>query len=250
MTHTIGVIGSGHLLKHMMPALINTGDRFVISKRGSAVSSELARTFGVEVSDNNQSIVDQSDIVILAVRPFDAVAVCDVLTFSPDQTVLSLCAGISSSELAPCVSPARLVMAMPVVAAEFAESPTLMFPEDVRCRAVLQTCGPVLTLEREDHFGPASTIACYYGWLQELISQMADWVSAHGVDPETARMLTSQMTRAAGTTVRERATTPIPELVSELATPRSFTLKGLEVLRDADAFAPWKSAADALYRQD
>ena len=58
MTQTIGVIGSGHLVKHMMPALIATGARFVISKRGTAVSSELSRTFGVEVSDNNQSIVD------------------------------------------------------------------------------------------------------------------------------------------------------------------------------------------------
>jgi pyrroline-5-carboxylate reductase len=58
------------------------------------------------------------------------------------------------------------------------------------------------------------------------------------------------MTRAAGTAVRERMETPVAELVSELATPHSYTLKGLEVLREADAFAPWKQAADALYTQD
>lgn len=250
MTKTIGIVGSGHLIKHMMPAMISSSARFVISQRGRKVSGELAHEFGVEVTADNQYIVDQSDIVILAVRPFDAVAVCDLLTFSDNHTVLSLCAGITSSDLTPSVCPANLVMAIPVVAAQFGESPTLMFPEDRRCRAILETCGPVLTLEDEDSFAPASAIACYYGWLQELISQMSDWVSAHGVDPGTARLLTAQMTRAAGTSVRERMDTAAPELVSELATPRSYTLKGLEVLREADAFAPWKRAADASYRQD
>lgn len=250
MTKTVGVIGTGHLIKHMMPSMIKAGTRFVISERGRETSAELAGQYDVEASANNQFIVDQSDVVILAVRPFDALEVCDLLSFSDTQTVLSLCAGIPSSDLAPTVSPAKLVMAIPVVAAQFGESPTLMFPEDNRCRALLETCGPVLALEAEHCFEPASAIACYYGWLQELISQMSDWVSAHGVDPDTARLLTAQMTRAAGTAVRERRQTPTDELVSELATPHSYTLKGLEVLREADAFTPWKQAADALFRHD
>ena len=250
MTKTVGVIGTGHLVKHMMPSIIKTGARFLISERGRKISAKLADQHDVEISADNQFIVDQSDVVILAVRPFDAVAVSNLLSFSDTQTVLSLCAGVPSSDLAPSVAPAKLVMAIPVVAAQFGESPTLMFPEDARCRAILETCGPVLALETEDSFEPASAIACYYGWLQELISQMADWVSSHGVDPDTARLLTAQMTRAAGTAVRERMDTPIAELVSELATPHSYTLKGLEVLFEADAFTPWKEAAEALYRQD
>ncbi len=250
MTTTIGIIGAGHLIKHMMPAMTKTGSRFLVSERGRETSAQLAKEFGVEVSPDNQSIVDQSDIVIVAVRPFDAAEICDGLTFADGQTVLSLCAGLPSSELAPVVAPAHLVMAMPVVAAQFSESPTLMFPENPKCRALLESCGPVLALKQEDSFAPAATIACYYGWVQELISQMSDWVSAQGVDPEVARLLTAQMTRAAATTVRERPATPTSQLVSELATPRSFTLKGLEVLHEADAFTPWKRAADALLRAD
>ncbi len=250
MTRTVGVIGSGHLIRHMMPSMTKTGARFLISERGREISTELACRFDVEVSADNQFIVEQSDIVILAVRPFDALEVCEALSFSDNQTILSLCAGITSADLAPAVSPAKLVMAMPVVAAQFGESPTLVFPDDPECRALLAPCGPVLALQTEDSFAPAATIACYYGWVQELISQMSDWVSAHGVDPEIARLLTAQMTRAAATTVRERTQTPIDELVAELATPRSYTLKGLEVLRTADAFAPWKQAADTLLIPD
>ena len=98
-------------------------------------------------------------------------------------------------------------------------------------------------------FGPASTIACYYGWVQELIGEMTGWVADHGVDPDTARLLVAQMTRAAATTVRDRPDESIRALVDELATPRSFTLKGLEVLREADAVTPWKNAAAALFEK-
>jgi len=250
MTRTIGIIGAGHLIRHMMPAMAKTGFHFLVSERGRETSAELAEKYDAEICPDNQKIVDRSDIVIVAVRPFDAVSICEALAFADGQTVLSLCAGLPTSQLAPAVAPARLVMAMPVVAAQFGESPTLIFPEDAKCRALLETCGPVLALETEEAFAPAATIACYYGWVQELISQMSDWVAAHGVDPETARMLTAQMTRAAATTVRERPLTPTTELVAELATERSFTLKGLEVLRDADAFTPWKQAADALLKTD
>jgi pyrroline-5-carboxylate reductase len=250
MSKTIGIIGSGHLIKHMMPTLSKTGYHFIVSERGVVTSTYLASHYDVEVSSNNQAIVDQADIVIIAVRPFDAVNVCEALRFKDRQIALSLCAGLASTELAPMVAPAHLVMAMPVIAAQFGESPTLMFPEDASCRALLEPCGPVLALETEADFAPAATIACYYGWVQELIGEMADWVSAKGVDPATARMLTAQMTRAAATTVRERKDDSVRDLVDELATPRSFTLKGLEVLREADAFTPWKRAAEALLKAD
>jgi pyrroline-5-carboxylate reductase len=249
MTQTIGIIGAGHLVKHMMPAMVKTGYRFIVSERGRATSEYLAGHYGAEIFTDNQAIVNEADIVILAVRPFDAVSVCEGLTFGERQTVLSLCAGIGSAELRPVIAPARLVMAMPVVAAQFGESPTLMFPQDEPCRHLLAPCGPVLALNSEADFGPASTIACYYGWVQELIGEMTGWVSSHGVDEETARLLVAQMTRAAATTVRDRPEDSIRALVDELATPRSFTLKGLEVLREADAFTPWKNAAAALFEK-
>jgi len=250
MKKTIGIIGAGHLIKHMMPALAKTGYHFISSERGNATSKWLASHYDVEVSSSNQAIVDQADMVIIAVRPYDAVSLCEGLHFKDRQIVLSLCAGLQSADIGPHVQPARLVMAMPVVAAQFGESPTLLYPEDASCRTLLVHCGPVLALAREEDFAPAATIACYYGWVQELVGEMADWVSAHGVEPETARRLCAQMTRAGATTVVQRPEVTVRELVDELATPRSFTLKGLEVLRRADAFTPWKEAAEALLKPD
>jgi pyrroline-5-carboxylate reductase len=246
---TVGVIGVGHLVRHMMPALVTGGHRFILSARNRDTVADLSKRFRLEVLEDNAEIVARSDIVILAVRPFDAVSAAGGLPWRADMTVLSLCAGVAGAALGPAVAPARLVMAMPTVAAEFAESATTMFPEDAPCRAVLETCGPVIALDEERQFAPASTIACYYGWLHELMDAMTRWTAGQGLSEDAARRLIAQTTRAAATVVRERRDTPIAELVDAVATPRSFTLLGLEQLRRNDAFGLWPETADRVARR-
>lgn len=245
-SQTVGIIGVGHLIKHMVPAMVRSPHQFILSERGRETSTKLAEQYGLEVVNDNQEIVDRSDIVILAVRPYDALEVAGALNWREGQTVLSLCAGTVASDLIPVIEPARMVMAMPVVAAQYGESPTLLYPDDLVCRTLMETCGPVVVLESPDQFGPASVIACYYGWVHELIAQMSDWTADQGVDPGVARQLVAQMTRAAATSARERLDTPLDGLVAELATPRSFTGAGLEILHEDDAFAAWKRAAAHL----
>ena len=243
---TVGIIGVGHLIRHMVPALVRAPVRFILSERGRETSTALASQFDLEVVVDNQEIVERADIVILAVRPFDALEVAGGLKWRGGQTVLSLVAGTVAGQLAPVVEPAKLVMAMPVVAAQYGESPTLLYPGDLACRTLLETCGPVIELDSADQFGPASVLACYYGWVHELIAQMSDWTADQGIDPGVARQLAAQMTRAAATSARERLDTSLEGLVAELATPRSYTGAGLKILKEANAFAPWRAAADHL----
>jgi pyrroline-5-carboxylate reductase len=137
-------------------------------------------------------------------------------------------------------------MAIPTVGAEFGESATVMWPDDAPCRALLEPCGPVIALAEERLFAPASVIACYYGWVHELVDAMTTWTADRGIPEDAARLLVAQTTRAAATVVRERRDTPIPELVADVATPKSFTLLGLEELRRQDAFDLWRNAADTV----
>lgn len=243
---SVGILGVGHLIRHVMPALVKTGYRFVLSHRSVDVVGELRTRFALDVREDLQSIVDEVDIVIVAVRPFQALEMCADLRFRDDQTVLSLCAGLTLGELAPVISPARPIRAMPVIAAEFGESPTLLWPDDAACRALLEPCGPVLAMRDEAEFEPASVAACYFGWVQQLIGEISDWTGEHGVSPETSRHLVAQMTRAAATLVAERTDVPVERLVAEITPPRSMTGLGLDHLRASNAFEPWREAADRV----
>ncbi len=245
-TITCGIIGVGHLIQHMLPALMKADATFLLSARNREIAADLGRRFDLEIVESNQAIVDRSALVILAVRPFHAVEAMQPLSFRPDQIVLSFCAGVSATALRPVVEPARLIMAMPVVAATYGESPTLLFPDDATCRALLEPCGPVIALADERQFTPASVIACYFGWVHELVAQMIGWTESQGIDPVAARLLVAQMTRAAATIIRERTDASPAQLLAELATPRSFTLSGLEDLRREHAFEAWQEAASRL----
>lgn len=241
---SVGILGVGHLIKHMMPALVRSGNRFVLSARSADVVRDLQSRFDLEIREDLQAIVDDVDIVVLAVRPFQALDLCDGLRFRDGQVVLSLCAGLALGALEPVLSPARVVRAMPVIAAEYGESPTLLWPDDETCRALLAPCGPVLAMRDEAEFEPASVVACYFGWVQHLIGEIGDWSTDHGVSAQVSRNLVAQMTRAAGTLVGERSDASVAQLVAEITPPRSMTGLGLDHLRERDAFEAWREAAD------
>jgi len=241
---SVGILGAGHLIKHLMPTLIRSGHRFVLSTRSTDVVRDLQARFDLETCDDPQAIVDGVDIVILSVRPFQALDLCAGLRFRDGQTVLSLCAGLTLDALEPVLSPARAVRAMPVIAAEFGESPTLLWPDDDACRALLAPCGPVLAMRDEAEFEPASVIACYFGWVQHLIGEISDWSTEQGVPAPISRHLVAQMTRAAGTLVGERTDASVAQLVEQITPPRSMTGLGLDHLHERDAFGPWREAAD------
>lgn len=243
---TVGIIGVGHLIKHLMPALVQTGHRIVLSARSVEVVRDLQSRFALEVSEDLQSIVDQADIVMLAVRPFQAMELCSGLEFRDEQIVLSLCAGLALSELGPVVSPADAIRAMPVIAAEYGESPTLLWPDDAACRELLEPCGPVLATRDEAEFEPASVVACYFGWVQHLVGEIDAWSRDNGVSPDVSRHLVAQMTRAAGTLVGQRTETSVAQLVAEITPPRSMTGLGLDHLRDRKTFDAWREAADRV----
>jgi len=229
-----------------MPALARGPERFIVSERGRETSAALAARFGCTIEADNQSIVDQSEVVILAVRPYDMLALAKGLRFRPGQAVVSLAAGVSHADLAPLAAPASLDVAMPVVAAEFAESPTLLYPGEPRVRALIERCGPAIVLDSEAQFTPGAVHACVYGWIERLICEMEAWSLAQGLSPETSRLLSAQMTRAAATVARERAATPMADLVGELATPRSFTGAGIRYLDEREVFTHWGCAMDHI----
>ncbi|MFT3987446.1 NAD(P)-binding domain-containing protein [Aestuariivirga sp.] len=243
---SIGVIGTGHLIAHCLPALVKSGEHFILSKRNAETSARLAAQFGCAVEENTAKIVAACDMVILAVRPYDAKAVAGALRWRDGQTVISFVAGVGLAELAPLVAPAKLIMAMPIIAGEWGESPTCIYPRDEGAEKLLATLGPLVILPREEDFAAASVYACLFTSLHAIAGELASWGEAAGLPPTLARLLASQSLRAAGTEVRERNSQSVSDLVNSLATPRSFSLLGLQSLEADNAFAPWAKAAEKI----
>lgn len=244
----VGILGVGHLTEHMVPGLVGGAAalRILLSPRNAERAEALKARFGLEIAEDNAALVTGSDVVLVGVRQFHAVDVVRGLPWRAGQTVVSCCAGLALDELAPHTGPAELVRAMPTIAARFGESPTCIYPDSKAATAVLSNCGPVLPLGREHDFNAATVAVCFSSLLLGLMAHMVEWNERAGLEPATARRLIGELTRSTGTLAREHPHAPLGQLLHELATPGSFTLKGLDALEAADGFAPWVEMSDTL----
>lgn len=254
MTETstqIGILGAGHLISYLVPGMLRGPEKpdFLLSPRNHQIAQTLAQDHALKIAASNAELVDACDVVIVAVRPMQINDALEGLAWRADQTIISLCAGVSIAEISLHTHGAAITRALPVTAARFGESPTALYPECNIARSLFAPCGPIVVLENEDQFDAASMFGAYYGWIQHLIGEMTGWATANGLHPGAARLLASQMTRAAATTVRDTPEKKIDALVEELCLPGSITGLGLDSLKRAEAFKAWHQAGNSVLQQ-
>ncbi|MEM7323261.1 MAG: NAD(P)-binding domain-containing protein [Actinomycetota bacterium] len=250
---TIGLLGVGHLAGSLLTGLLRAGigpETIWLSPRGRGRS--LAAEHGVELAADNTELVERSSLVVLAVRPNDAVNAVRGLPWRADHVVASACAGVGREQLIPEVGPARVVRIMPITAAEQGASPTLVHPLEPEVRATLQpfldAIGTTIALDTEDQFEAATVSAAVYGWVQSLIKAGAEWGADNGLDPATARRLTARTFVAAGL-MQADDTLPMETVLAGLRTPGGITEAGLEHLDRANVPHEWVGAHDLVLRR-
>lgn len=95
-----GFIGIGTLAEAIIDGLIGTKlsvDSVIVSPRNAQVSARLAARHGVvTIASHNQAVVDNSDMVFIAVRPQVVESVLTSLKFPKGQHVVSLVAATST----------------------------------------------------------------------------------------------------------------------------------------------------------
>jgi pyrroline-5-carboxylate reductase len=240
----VGFLGAGHLAAALIAGLTRAGmppQSILLSPRGR--SQELSERYKIGIATSSEDLVSRSDLIVLAVRPYDAATAVRDLPWRAGQVLISVCAGVSLSSLQ--AAPARLVRAMPLTAAEINASPTVFFPDDLDARRLIERLGPAIALRSEREFEVATVNAAIYGWAQSLISQSAKWCAANGAHDATMRQLVAQTFVAAGRLIAENDQ-PVEQMLKELVTPGGITELGLNVLDAAGQPQAWQQACEAV----
>lgn len=244
----IGILGVGHLGAYLVRGLVDAGTApgdLLLSPRGAEAARRLSERHGVAVAASNAALVEAADLVVLAVRPADAVAAVDGLPWTSGHLLVSACAGVRLDALRPPAAPAEVVRAMPISAVSIGRSPTTVYPDHPDAREVFSRVGEVLVLPDEDAFSVASVSAALYGWVHDLIGHSVAWSAAQGLPEPLARRLQAQTFAAAAGMVLDAPDLPVDELVRRLATPGGITQAGLDSLRRDGVGQAWMDAQDA-----
>src|SRR5688500_18752245 len=128
----IGFIGVGKITNALVEGLCTSPMkkmRIYLSPRNEANSRHLAEKYEqVERLESNQQVIDQSDIIFIAVRPAAAAEVLQPLVFGETQIVVSLIPLMKKEALIKSVAPAtRIVRAVPTPAVMQHTGPIILF---------------------------------------------------------------------------------------------------------------------------
>ncbi len=248
-TKKIGLIGVGHLGKYLVQGFAKSkqGIEFHLSDPNPEKTVPLVSKYGGSSTTNNQAVVDNTRIIVLATRPDDIVEVLRSLTFKKDQLVVSVAAGISLKTVNSIVSPAKAVRVLPISCVAINKSPILMYPENKPIKNLFSLVGHVHILPNEDSFSPGtSLVGAFYAWLFLLMDETSSWTTKAGINPEMARKLVIQTMEGACGMASEQNNMELKEIWKTLATPGGISEIGAKILSDNNSITGFSKALNTV----
>ena len=196
----LGFVGAGNMAQALIRGLLESkmvaADHVYVSNRTPGKTQKLKDLYGVHVCTSNEEVVENADIVILAVKPQDLLLAIEPLSqfFLQEQIVISLAAGVRMQTLEKNLPQTRLVRLMPNTPALIGKGLIgyLLNEQDPGLEATVEdlfSClGKVIRMADEEQleaFMVASSSGT--GFIFEIMMYWQDWIEEHGFDPKVAR---------------------------------------------------------------
>ncbi len=219
----VGFIGAGTITEAVVTGLCEAGAQelsIIVSPRNRERSAALSERYdAVRVAPDNQNVIDQCDLVFLAMRPQDAGAVLSGLKFRQGQQVVSFIATISAADVEQSVKPAEFAgRVAPVPPAARGAGPVAISPPNERLAEFFRPIGTVIQVDDEAHIDAFFSVSALMAPYFELLETVTIWLREQGVEAVDADTYAGSLFRA----IAERSTEPggegFAELVEEHAT--------------------------------
>lgn len=244
----IGFIGAGNmtqvLVKGMLESKLIRPEHIIVSNRTPGKLLKLSELYHVQTREHNEEVVEECDVVFLAVKPQDLPKALESIAnqFRKHQVVVSLAAGINFDSLNRQIPEGRLVRLMPntpstigrgvlgYICLEKADDYVTSLMEDL-----LSSLGVVLKVDNEDQFD-ALMISCSSGtgFVFEMMMYWQDWIEEHGFSEEVSKKMTIETFLGASLLAAQSAGVNIEELQSRVTSKKGVTAAGLNSMRELE----------------
>jgi pyrroline-5-carboxylate reductase len=238
---SLGFIGAGNMASSLMAGLLADGyhpKNIWASDVDQEKLASLATRFGIHTAADNHAVVENSQIVVLAVKPQTIPAVAREIAAVVKRCkplVISLAAGITEAAIDRWLGGDNaIVRCMPNTPALVKTSATALHgnanisaDQRNRAEAILRSVGIAVWVEREELLDAVTALSgsgpAYFFLLMEA---MEDAAVALGLAPQTARLLTQQTALGAARVAIESEESPA-DLRKRVTSPGGTTEKAI-----------------------
>ncbi|WP_255454170.1 pyrroline-5-carboxylate reductase [Pontibacillus sp. HMF3514] len=243
VNQTIAFLGAGSMAEAMISGIVQSGKlspkKIIVSNKSNHNRlQELKVKYGIKAISRDQLDYESIDLFILAMKPKDIDYVLDHLQskVKPEQLLVSVLAGISTSYIEEYLPQQQVIRVMPNTSSMISESSTAISPGTYTpeqrvdtVKSLMECIGEAYVIDESnmDIFtGIAGSGPAYFYNLMEHIEEAG---VEGGLDRETARSIAAQTILGAGKMMLEQDDTPT-ELRKKVTSPNGTTAAGLDAL--------------------
>ena len=246
---SVGLLGAGALAEALAGGLLAAGlpaERIWVCNRSDDQALEHFRQVGLHTTRAKGELAAAAEIIVLAVKPRDAVAALTELrdVLRPAARLISCMAGISTACIeATLGGEPRVVRAMPNIGSAVRASATALCagrfarPADVEAAsALLRAVGDVVAVPEEAMDAVTAVAGSGPAYVYCLMEAMAEAAAALGLPaPEAQRLIVQTVAGAARLALETER--PAAQLRAAVSSPGGTTVAGIAVLEEG-GFAP------------
>lgn len=235
----IAIIGCGNLGLSIVKGLLDNDSiepsNLTATKRNIDTINYL-KDNGVNVTPNNAEAIRNSEIIIVALKPYNILEILSELKneFNPNKHVLvSLATGVSIEDIKTTIGiDLPIYRAMPNTATDVSESITCLCSnssnneQTQEVKQIFDLIGST-TIINESLMDSATVLgACGIAFVLRFIRAMVQGGIQIGFDSKTASLIVNQVVKGAAELLIERGNHPEHE-IDKVTTPKGCTIKGL-----------------------
>ena len=244
----IGFIGAGNMSQALIKGILEPqqvkNNQIYVSNRTPGKLIKLKELYpGLNAREFNEEIVDECDIIILAMKPQDLPAAVGEISekFREEQIIISLAAGINIDALAKIIPEGRLARMMPNTPSLIGRGVIGLLTQNMDesgsdlIHDIFSSLGVMLDVETEDQFD-ALMVSCSSGtgFVFEMMMYWQDWIQERGFTEEESKQMTVETFLGASLLAAQSAGTDIEELQQRVTSKKGVTAAGLNSMRELE----------------
>ena len=231
----LGFLGTGHISSSVIEGIFKSKLKFkkiYLSPRNRVIAKKLSKRFKkIQISKNNQQLIDKSNWVFLAITPRVGEKILKDLYFKKNKKIISFISTINLKKLKENTKNKNITRVIPLPFIGMKKGPIVIFPPDKSVKNFFKHLGKVVEVKSEkvskSFWATSSFMAPFYN----LVSATSDWLTSKGVNRKEAENYTRELFLALAEDAINKKKLSLKQLVVESQTPggtNAYVLKELK----------------------
>ncbi|KXB09210.1 hypothetical protein AKJ46_00730, partial [candidate division MSBL1 archaeon SCGC-AAA833K04] len=246
----IGVIGCGNLGSSIIKGLLKSEslkpEAIIASDPDKEKLEELGK-LGVKTTTDNQEATEESEVIIIAVKPSLVGKVLEELGVSKEKLIISVAAGVSTDFLERHTD-ARVIRVMPNICGRVAEMASCYTlgkfatkDDEKLVKDLLWVLGLTFKIDKELMDTVTGLSGSGPAFIFLVIQGLRDAGIDLGLSEDVALKLASQTVKGSGEMALNSGES-LEELIDMVSSPKGTTIEGLKILEDQEVREAFEDA--------